>query len=376
MKNKFLQIIITALITFSVLLGITGTNYCNVLSKKGSSIYLDITSCTMVKGGSLKLKPKFNPAKKKKPKVKWKSSNKKIVSVTKEGKIKGLKAGTATVTARMNNGSKSSCKVKVIGARIALTAGKKTKVSDNTEIDYSHCSEGYIMVRKKITDKVKVYVESPGKRTYSRIIIPDADIWYPVPLQSGSGKYTVSLCIQEKGEFYRVDTKAEFSASFSSKDINYLYNNIYSNYSEHCKSIKKSLKLCNNKKSDLAKVRAIYKYIIKNIKYDKNKMKKTTDEYIPELEEIYSSKKGICFDYASLFAAMCRANNIKNKVVLGYHEGDGHAWNEVYIKGKGKIAKGISSKGGWKRLDSTFAAAKAPAKKLEDDSAYSPSQYY
>lgn len=47
-------------------------------------------------------------------KITWKTSNKKVVTVTAKGKIKGIKAGTATITATASSGKKATCKVTVV----------------------------------------------------------------------------------------------------------------------------------------------------------------------------------------------------------------------------------------------------------------------
>lgn len=46
---------------------------------------------------------------------KWSSSNKKIATVSKKGKITGKKEGTAIITLTMKSGVKAKCKVKVTG---------------------------------------------------------------------------------------------------------------------------------------------------------------------------------------------------------------------------------------------------------------------
>lgn len=69
-------------------------------------------STTMYVGSSLTLKVKNV---KKKAKITWKSSNKKVVKVSRKGKLKALKTGKATVTAKVS-GKKVKCKVKVVKA--------------------------------------------------------------------------------------------------------------------------------------------------------------------------------------------------------------------------------------------------------------------
>ena len=58
----------------------------------------------------------------------WKSSNKKVVTVTSKGKIKGIKKGTATITVTMKSGAKATCKVTVQTKKVVtkkLTINKK-----------------------------------------------------------------------------------------------------------------------------------------------------------------------------------------------------------------------------------------------------------
>ena len=72
---------------------------------------LSKTKITMIVGQSKKLKVK-GISKKRAKRIKWKSSKKKVVTVTKTGKIKARKAGTATITAKVGK-KKLKCKVTV-----------------------------------------------------------------------------------------------------------------------------------------------------------------------------------------------------------------------------------------------------------------------
>jgi protein-glutamine gamma-glutamyltransferase len=77
-------------------------------------------------------------------------------------------------------------------------------------------------------------------------------------------------------------------------------------------------------------------------------------------EFLFDTKRGFCGHYASAFAALMRAAHIPARVVTGYHGGtqnpyadywilrqsEAHAWNEVWIDGRG-----------WIRIDPTSAIA-------------------
>ena len=71
------------------------------INKKTASIYVGETVQLKIKGT--------------KKKVKWKSSNKKVATVTSKGKVKGIKKGTAKITATVSK-KKYTCKVTVVDA--------------------------------------------------------------------------------------------------------------------------------------------------------------------------------------------------------------------------------------------------------------------
>ena len=80
-----------------------------------SKITLNKTKHTLKKGKSFTLKvKKWTPASAEPKTVTWKSSNPKVVKVDKKtGKIKALKKGKATITAKTSNGKTAKCKVTV-----------------------------------------------------------------------------------------------------------------------------------------------------------------------------------------------------------------------------------------------------------------------
>ena len=63
---------------------------------------------------------------------------------------------------------------------------------------------------------------------------------------------------------------------------------------------------------------AIYEYVTANLTYDNEKAATVSGNYLPDIDETLSTKKGICFDYASLTAAMLRSIGIPAKLAIGY----------------------------------------------------------
>ena len=86
----------------------------------------------------------------------------------------------------------------------------------------------------------------------------------------------------------------------------------------------------------LKRIATLYNYVVDNISYDSKKAKEVEDIYVlPVVDETLESKKGICFDYAALLAAMLRSQQIPTRLVTGNTTIEYHAWVEVYIEGKG-----------------------------------------
>ena len=91
--------------------------------------------------------------------------------------------------------------------------------------------------------------------------------------------------------------------------------------------------ICADCDSDEEKVKAIYSWIIHNFEYDYEC--EPVVQYF-NVRKTLSTQKGICYDFAQLFAALCRSQNIPCYVVDGtkydnanYH----HTWNRVYFDG-------------------------------------------
>lgn len=110
--------------------------------------------------------------------------------------------------------------------------------------------------------------------------------------------------------------------------------------------------LVENEGDTTSKAKKLYDWEGQNIAYDYNKANLVlNNNYDVQSGAIptFESRKGICFDYACLYVAMSRANNIKVRLVTG----DGfngvswvsHAWNMVYIPETDK----------WINVDTTFS---------------------
>ena len=91
--------------------------------------------------------------------------------------------------------------------------------------------------------------------------------------------------------------------------------------------------ICTDCDTDEEKIKAIYEWMIHNFEYDYEC--NPVIQYF-NVRKTLSTRKGICYDFSHLFAALCRSQNIPCYVVDGdkrdntqYH----HTWNRVYFDG-------------------------------------------
>jgi len=91
--------------------------------------------------------------------------------------------------------------------------------------------------------------------------------------------------------------------------------------------------ICADCYTDEEKVKAIHEWMTHNFEYDYGY---TPVVQYSNLHQTVETRKGICYDFAHLFAALCRSQNIPCYVVDGtpYDPAkDCHTWNRVYFNG-------------------------------------------
>ena len=91
--------------------------------------------------------------------------------------------------------------------------------------------------------------------------------------------------------------------------------------------------ICADSDTDAEKVQAIYSWMIANLEYDHDYQ--TLLQYF-DVRRTLRTRKGVCYDFANLFAALCRSQNIPCYVVDGtpYNRAtEDHTWNRVYYDG-------------------------------------------
>lgn len=224
--------------------------------------------------------------------------------------------------------------------------GTTTLKNNGCEIDTSKAAAGTIRVRQNgNSTKVKVLVYFNGSSKYYQYTIPTNNTWTSIPLQSGSGTYKVRFMKQVSGNSYSQMYSVTFQVGMQNANSAYLNPSQYVVYNSGSACVAKAKSLVSGAGSDAQKVSKIYSYIVNNISYDYDKMKNLPSGYLPNPDSTLASRKGICFDYAALMAAMLRSQGVPCKLVIGNADGQYHAWNMVYVNGS------------WQLYDPTFGAA-------------------
>lgn len=250
-----------------------------------------------------------------------------------------------------------AAKAAAVPLKMPQASGTHVFSQSGCSADFSNSAEGYIMVKYGGSSRLKVLVYYNDSSTYYQYSIAGDDSYVTLPLQSGSGSYRVRFMenIPGSGNYAELCSTV-LSASVSGFGYT-LYPNQYVNYTASSSAVAKAKSLCANTGSNAGKADAIYRYITANIKYDTAKAGSVKSGYLPDVDSTLSTRRGICFDYAALMAAMCRSQGVPARLVIGDTTAGYHAWNEIYLNG-------------WKRYDSTFGAAGQTAGN------YTPQKYY
>ncbi len=224
-------------------------------------------------------------------------------------------------------------------------------------VDASNTADGYVMVKcEKSTSKLKVIITGPSlvKYTYN---LNNHGNFETFGLPDGNGSYSIGVYENIAGTKYSVLLNKKFDVKLKDEFAPFLYPNQYVNFNEKSKAVEKAKELTKNDSTELEKVESIYDFVIKNISYDYEKAKTVQSGYLPDVDTVLDTKKGICFDYASLMTSMLRSLNVPTKLVVGYTGNTYHAWISTYSPETGWVEGVIFFDGTtWKLMDPTFAS--------------------
>lgn len=256
---------------------------------------------------------------------------------------------------------------KVSYVKVPSNPGVTVYSNAKAAIDASNLTQGYVSVKYigGSNVRIKCQITKTGGTTYTYDLNNKGN--YEVfPLTEGDGNYSIKVFENTSGSKYAQALSQDVSVALENDFTPFLYPNQYVDFTATSKSTKKAMELASPSGDQLETVANVYNYVINNIVYDTKLAQTVQSGYLPNVDAVLDSGKGICFDYAALMTAMLRSQNIPTKLVIGYSGDLYHAWINTYIDEIGWVDSIIYFDGtDWKLMDPTFAASGKGNKAVE-----------
>lgn len=263
---------------------------------------------------------------------------------------------TITKTEDMDTVSNSGSDTVVSTYIVKTPEAAGTKVFQNNKaiIDYSNSETGYVMAKYLGNNqKVKLLVTGPDGIRYTYSLY---DKWDVFPLTAGNGSYQIGIYENISGTSYLPALTETLEVTLIDDHSLYLYPNQYVDFTAETEAVQISKNINEKTSSPIDKVSNVYNYVLGTLTYDYEEAETVESGYTPVLDEVVQTQKGICFDYASLMAAMLRTQGIPTMLQIGYAGEVYHAWVSIYTDATGWINGIIEFDGeNWKLMDPTFA---------------------
>ncbi len=237
-----------------------------------------------------------------------------------------------------------------------VASGAVISQGGGVTLDASNAAQGYVMLKRDSAGKrIKVQIIKGTTYTYD---INSTGYYEVFPLTEGNGNYTIKVFENISGTKYSQLFTKTISVNLASPALPFLYPNQYVNFNANTSSVKIADSLTKNEPDDIKKVEIVYNYTISALAYDVQKAQTVQSGYLPNIDAVLASKRGICFDYASVMTSMLRSQGIACKLIVGYTGKVYHAWINVYTPKTGWVDGMIYFDGKqWQLMDPTFASS-------------------
>ena len=220
---------------------------------------------------------------------------------------------------------------------VTLASSSCNCSEDDEIIDISNSKYGYFSVcySSPGTARLKIGVTVNNSAEYYDYVRGETFI---AAFEKGTSEYTISLYENIGGTAYRRIASKWIDVELENSFSPYLISTTEISFSEEDEVCTTADSICKDLSDTGDIVRALYKFVRSNVKYDYKLASDITDGVIkihrPDPVSVLSSGKGVCYDFAVLFAAMCRSQDIPCFIEKGYFGSTYHAWNRVYINEK------------------------------------------
>ncbi|WP_081310779.1 leucine-rich repeat domain-containing protein [Mesomycoplasma ovipneumoniae] len=202
----------------------------------------------------------------------------------------------------------------------------------------------------KVFDEVKVNYKN--STNFSQIIQPK--IQGEKPKEKDENSYPLGI---EKYQDYQGNLNSNNSAkSFMNlidpKDVrDFEYQGYNEKNRKKVADFTKKLIEDAKPKTDEEKIKIIFDWIVKNVKYAWNLSRTPAVEPSAVLEELYA----VCGGYSNLYKAMLDSIGVKNSIVIGWSKFGPHQWNLVFDSKTNDFFHSDPTWGQFKRDDAEFA---------------------
>lgn len=196
--------------------GIAAVSAITVLAKSipATAITLNKTSLTLKVGTNEKLTATVTPSNSTDAIITWSSSNKKVASVTKAGKVKAKGAGTCTITAKTANNKTVKCTVKVVPQTVTVTATSKSYNSTTIKWTKPDSVTGYWIYRRIPGGKYKIIAKVGGTVSsyVDKNLVTGQTYYYKVKSYKKVGNVNYKSSKSKASKTYPKPAKAKISS--------------------------------------------------------------------------------------------------------------------------------------------------------------------
>lgn len=224
-----------------------------------------------------------------------------------------------------------------IGLNLPEASGKTVKKDGKMTVDCSNMAEGYIMVKGKESKKrLKLQIATSGaKLNYDLNSDGDYEVF---PLQFGSGKYQVSLFENASGKKYSKEGSVKLSVKMENELSCFLYPNQYVSYDDKTACVVYAQDLCKGMTDQAEIFKTVCTYVTSNFVYDFIKSVTVKAGQLPQIDECWNNRMGICQDLSAMTCAMLRSQGIPARLMIGtVGSNTYHAWVVAVVNGEEKF---------------------------------------
>ncbi|MHA0314701.1 leucine-rich repeat protein [Mesomycoplasma ovipneumoniae] len=202
----------------------------------------------------------------------------------------------------------------------------------------------------KIFDEVKTNYKN--STNFSQTIEPKIQVEKPKEKDENSYPLGIEKYQDYQGNLNSNNSAKNFMNLIDPKDVR---NFEYQGYNEQNRKkvayFTKKLIDESKPKTDQEKIKIIFDWIVKNVKYAWNLSRIPAVEPSSVLEELYA----VCGGYSNLYKAMLDSIGIKNSIVIGWSKFGPHQWNLVFDTKTKEFFHSDPTWGQFRRNDAEFA---------------------